>query len=326
MPPDAGGPGAEPRPLPTGFSPLEEADPRTIGPFRVVGRIGAGGMGAVYGALDGADRHVAVKVVHPRHADDPAFREQFAREAELLARVDAECAPAFYGADPHAETPWMATEFVPGRTLSGHVRERGVLGGRALLSFAAGTAEALAAIHAAGIVHRDVKPANVILAPGGPKVLDFGIARAADDRTPEEGVYGTPGWVAPERLAGEPETPGPTCSPGAGWWSTRPPAAARSAPGTPPSWCSGPGRPSPTWTGSRTSCSRWSSGRSPGTRPTGPARPRRSPRSSRSPARTRRGAAGSGSGCAGCSGRPGPGSRRCAAQARGSRPPVRPPR
>jgi len=208
MPPDAGGPGAEPRPLPTGFSPLEEADPRTIGPFRVVGRIGAGGMGAVYGALDGADRHVAVKVVHPRHADDPAFREQFAREAELLARVDAECAPAFYGADPHAETPWMATEFVPGRTLSGHVRERGVLGGRALLSFAAGTAEALAAIHAAGIVHRDVKPANVILAPGGPKVLDFGIARAADDRTPEEGVYGTPGWVAPERLAGEPETPG----------------------------------------------------------------------------------------------------------------------
>jgi hypothetical protein len=159
-------------------------------------------MGTVYGALDREGRHVALKVVHPRHAADPVFREQFVREAALLARVDAECAPAFLGADPHAQQPWMATEFVAGRTLSGHVRELGTLGGDRLLSFAAGTAEALAAVHAAGIVHRDVKPANVILAPAGPRLLDFGIARDTRDETAEAGVFGTPGWIAPERLAG----------------------------------------------------------------------------------------------------------------------------
>jgi hypothetical protein len=164
-------------------------------------------MGAVYGALDGAERHVAVKVVHARYAADPGFRAQFAREAELLRRVDAECAPAFLGADPDAERPWMATEFVPGATLGAHVREYGVLTGTRLLAFAAGTAEALAAVHHAGIVHRDVKPANVILSPTGPKVLDFGIARATDDHAPEEGVFGTPGWIAPERLDGGADTP-----------------------------------------------------------------------------------------------------------------------
>jgi hypothetical protein len=204
-PPDSHGPPAAL--LPTGFRPLAQDDPVTVGPFRLVGRLGAGGMGAVYGALDGAERHVAVKVVHARYAADPGFRAQFAREAELLRRVDAECAPAFLGADPDAERPWMATEFVPGATLAAHVREHGVLTGDRLLAFAAGTAEALAAVHHAGIVHRDVKPANVILSPTGPKVLDFGIARATDDHAPEEGVFGTPGWIAPERLDGGADTP-----------------------------------------------------------------------------------------------------------------------
>ena len=202
MPPSADTPAPQPPAVPTGFAPLAPGDPAAIGPFRLVGRVGAGGMGAVYGALDAAGRHVALKVVHPRHAADPVFREQFVREAALLARVDALCAPAFLGAEPHAEQPWMATEFVPGRTLSGHVRERGVLTGDQLLSFAAGTAEALAAVHGAGIVHRDVKPANVILAPTGPTLLDFGIARDTQDTTAEAGVFGTPGWIAPERLRG----------------------------------------------------------------------------------------------------------------------------
>lgn len=192
--------------LPTGFTPLAQGDPAVVGPFRLVGRLGEGGMGVVYGALDPTGRHVAVKVVHPRYAADPVFRAGFAREADLLSRVDAECSPAFFGSDPHAPSPWMAIEFVPGGTLKDHVREHGVLSGERLLSFAAGTAEALAAVHHAGVMHRDLKPANVILAPTGPKVLDFGIARATDDHAPEKGIFGTPGWVAPERLDGGRDT------------------------------------------------------------------------------------------------------------------------
>ncbi|HJE60359.1 MAG TPA: serine/threonine protein kinase [Nocardiopsis listeri] len=196
---------SEPSP-PTGFTPLVQGDPLAVGPFRLVGRLGEGGMGVVYGALDSTDRHVAVKVVHPRHAADPVFRAGFVREAELLSRVDSECSPAFFGADPHAQRPWMAIEFVPGGTLKDHVREHGVLTAERLLSFAAGTAEALAAVHQAGVMHRDLKPANVILSPSGPKVLDFGIARATDDHAPERGIFGTPGWVAPERLDGGRDT------------------------------------------------------------------------------------------------------------------------
>ncbi|MFC7326944.1 serine/threonine-protein kinase [Marinactinospora rubrisoli] len=186
--------------LPSGFSPLTPDDPRVIGPFRIVGRVGAGGMGAVYGALDDTGRQVAVKVIHPQHAADAEYRRQFAREAELVRRIDAECAPEFLGADPAAEQPWLATEFVRGQTLKEHVAENGPLTGAALLSFAAGTAEALAAIHAAGVLHRDIKPGNVMLSADGPRVLDFGIARAAGDDDAEHAVYGTPGWIAPERL------------------------------------------------------------------------------------------------------------------------------
>src|SRR5690606_22641661 len=116
-----------------------------------------------------------------------------AREAALVARIDAECAPRFLGADPDAPSPWLATEFVPGRTLHRHVRESGPLRDAELRAFAAGTAEALAAIHAAGVVHLDVKPGNVMLAPDGPKVLDFGIARAVGEAA-DQAVYGTPGW------------------------------------------------------------------------------------------------------------------------------------
>ncbi|MFL1429328.1 MULTISPECIES: serine/threonine-protein kinase [unclassified Nocardiopsis] len=198
---------AQPSPLPTGFRPLRPADPLAVGPFRLVGLLGEGGMGTVYGALGQDEGHVALKVVRDRHAADPVYREQFAREAGVLARVSAECAPRFLGADPGAERPWMATEFVTGRTLTEHLAQLGPLTGERLTAFAAGTAEALAAVHAAGITHRDVKPANVILSPTGPKLLDFGIARLTEDPSPEQGVFGSPGWIAPERLAGEVGTP-----------------------------------------------------------------------------------------------------------------------
>ena len=204
MPP---APPATPPALPPELREPEPGDPSTIGPFRVVGRLGAGGMGVVYGALDDADRCVAVKVIKPDHAGSARYRALFAREAALLARIDAECAPRFLGADPDAPSPWLATEFVPGRTLRQRAQERAERGeppltGDALVAFAAGTAEALAAIHAAGVVHLDVKPGNIMLSPDGPRVLDFGIARAVEAAAGRS-THGTPGWVSPERLAGD---------------------------------------------------------------------------------------------------------------------------
>src|SRR5690606_23289416 len=125
---------------------LREEDPRRIGPYRVAGRLGQGGMGTVFGAIDEGGRCIAVKVVSPRHASDPAFRAAFAREVELMRRVGGVCAVAVHGADTQADPPWVATDFVPGPTLGGHVRESGPLEGDMLTAFAAGTAEALAAI------------------------------------------------------------------------------------------------------------------------------------------------------------------------------------
>ncbi len=197
-------PGSVPPPLPSGVRPLASDEPRRIGPFRVVGRIGSGGMGVVYAALDDADRRVAVKCVHRVYAGDAEFRERFAREVALVRRVRAACVPGFVGADTRAEVPWLATEYVPGPTLDARVRARGPLTGAALTAFALGVAEALAAIHGTGVVHRDLKPGNVILSPDGPRVLDFGIARTVDGTalTRTGGLVGTPGWTSPEQYAG----------------------------------------------------------------------------------------------------------------------------
>ncbi|MEU3310221.1 serine/threonine-protein kinase [Nocardiopsis sp. NPDC055551] len=194
--------------LPPGVDPPGRGDPERLGDYRVVGRIGAGGMGAVYAGVTDAGQAAAVKVIHSRFAADPDFRDRFAREVGLVSRVRATCAPAFLGADVAAATPWMATEYVPGLTLRRHVRQHGSLTGGVLTALAVGLAEALTAIHAAGVVHRDLKPGNVILAPDGPKVLDFGIARAVDGTvlTATGGLHGTPGWVAPERYRGEDAT------------------------------------------------------------------------------------------------------------------------
>ncbi|WP_461003895.1 serine/threonine-protein kinase, partial [Streptomonospora sediminis] len=191
-------------PLPPELGPLHGDDPRTVGPYRLVGRLGAGGMGAVYGGLDERGRCLAVKTVHARHAADPGFRAGFAREVDLLRRAGGVCTAAVHAADPEAPSPWMAFDFIPGRNLRTHIRQIGPLRGPMLRAFAAGTAEALAAFHAVGIVHRDIKPGNVILAPDGPKVVDFGIAAAADEDPTDDpsASYGTPGWIAPERYRG----------------------------------------------------------------------------------------------------------------------------
>ncbi|RKS05530.1 serine/threonine protein kinase [Nocardiopsis sp. Huas11] len=195
-------------PVLEGVPPLEAGDPRYVGPFRTVGRLGSGGMGVVYAALDDGDAPAAVKRVHHTFATDTEFRTRFAREVDLVRRVRAACVPRFLDADTRADVPWLATEYVPGRTLGHHVRERGPLTGDALTAFALGVAEALAAIHAQGVVHRDLKPGNVILALDGPKVLDFGIARAVEETalTRTGGLVGTPGWMAPEQYRQEPVT------------------------------------------------------------------------------------------------------------------------
>ncbi|MEU3310277.1 serine/threonine-protein kinase [Nocardiopsis sp. NPDC006832] len=188
------------------FPPLKPRDPVEIGGYRTVGRLGAGGMGAVYAARSPAGELVAVKLVHGDLAIDPEFRARFRREADLVGRVVGPCVPRFLAQDTAADQPWLATEYVSGPTLRQHVREHGPLMGTSLHAFATGVAEALRAIHTAGIVHRDLKPGNVILAPDGPKVLDFGIARAIDETaiTRTGGLFGTPGWVAPELLKGGP--------------------------------------------------------------------------------------------------------------------------
>ncbi|WP_184080493.1 protein kinase domain-containing protein [Nocardiopsis mwathae] len=208
-------------------------DPSEVGGYRLVGRVGSGGMGTVYaGTAAGVRGYLAVKVVHPRHAADPRFREQFAHEARLLARVNSPCVARFISADVEADHPWLATEYVPGPTVRHHVERYGPLRPGMVRALAVGVADALRAIHAAGIVHRDLKPSNVVMAPSGPKVLDFGIARpsTAADATrwvrirrmrralralrlpspatlpgPEAGSgvprdrVGTPGWISPEQ-------------------------------------------------------------------------------------------------------------------------------
>ncbi|MEU6089554.1 serine/threonine-protein kinase [Streptomyces sp. NPDC047085] len=180
--------------------PAHLGDPSWIGPYRIVGRLGAGGMGTVHAGLTAEGLRVAVKVIHPAQAQDPEFRARFRREVQLSARVHGPCLVPLLAADPEAAAPWLATAYAPGPTLSQHLAQYGPLTGGTLYAFATGTAQALAAIHAAGVVHRDVKPQNVILTPAGPRVLDFGIAHAADGTsvTRTGVVTGTPGWISPE--------------------------------------------------------------------------------------------------------------------------------
>ncbi|WP_281154656.1 serine/threonine-protein kinase [Streptomyces sp. HYC2] len=183
------------------ITPLLPGDPERIASYRIVGRLGTGGMGTVYAATDPGGRRVAFKVIHAQHAADPEFRARFHREVAVLRRIGGPCLVPLVDAAPAADIPWLATDYVPGPTLQQHLAAQGPLTGMHLHLFAAGTASALAAIHAAGVVHRDLKPTNVILAPQGPRVLDFGIAHIADGTmiTRTGTMSGTPGWISPEQ-------------------------------------------------------------------------------------------------------------------------------
>ncbi|MFD5204141.1 bifunctional serine/threonine-protein kinase/ABC transporter substrate-binding protein [Streptomyces sp. NPDC058375] len=184
---------------------LRPTDPARIGGHRLLGRLGAGGMGVVYLGRTDAGALAAIKVILPEYAGDEGFRARFRREAEAARRVDSPWAVPITGADTEAERPWLATEFVPGPTLFDVVARRGPLPVRSVGVLGRLLARALAAVHAAGLVHRDVKPGNVQLTAGGPRLIDFGIARTADATalTATGLIVGTPGFLPPEQVWGD---------------------------------------------------------------------------------------------------------------------------
>ncbi|MGW3151415.1 protein kinase domain-containing protein [Streptomyces sp. NPDC001177] len=188
---------------------LGVGDPDWVGPYRLVGRLGAGGMGRVYLARSRGGRAVAVKVVRPELAEDREFRQRFAREVAAARRVNGVFTAGVVDADPEADPPWLATAYVPGISLDTAVARYGAWQSGPVMTLAAGLVEALEAIHAAGLVHRDLKPSNVLLAADGPRVIDFGISTASEASaiTRTGVVIGTPGFMSPEQLTGEPVGP-----------------------------------------------------------------------------------------------------------------------
>ncbi|WFB08106.1 serine/threonine-protein kinase [Streptomyces sp. LX-29] len=180
----------------------EAEDPGYAGQYRLEARLGSGGMGVVHLARSTSGLRLAVKVVHAEYAADPEFRARFRQEVAAARRVSGAFTAPVVDADPDGERPWMATLYIPGPTLSEHVKRNGPLETDEVLQLAAGLAEALRDIHRAGVVHRDLKPSNVLLAADGPKVIDFGISRPADSdlRTETGKLIGTPPFMAPEQF------------------------------------------------------------------------------------------------------------------------------
>ncbi|MEU1627743.1 protein kinase [Streptomyces sp. NPDC020096] len=174
-----------------------------VGGYRLAARLGSGGMGRVYLSYTPGGRAVAIKVIRPEFAEDPEFRRRFRQEAQAAQRVQGLCTAPVIASDTGGPQPWLATAYVPGPTLAAAVAEHGPLATSTVLLLVAGIAEALQSIHGAGIVHRDLKPSNVLLASDGPRVIDFGIARAADATalTGNGIVVGTPAFMAPEQAA-----------------------------------------------------------------------------------------------------------------------------
>ncbi|WP_067813518.1 serine/threonine-protein kinase [Actinomadura kijaniata] len=186
-------------------APLTPGDPRRLGPYTLTGRIGEGGQGVVYLGRSPDGRQVAVKLLHARFGADAEARARFARELATIERVAGFCTAQVLASDIAGDQPYIVSEYVPGPSLQQLVRERGPRTGTDLDRLAIGTATALTAIHRAGIVHRDFKPPNVLMAPDGPRVIDFGIARALDTHTAtSSGLIGTPAFMAPEQVAGAP--------------------------------------------------------------------------------------------------------------------------
>ncbi len=184
---------------------LQAGDPERIGPYRVVGRLGGGGMGTVFLCRSAGGRPVAVKVIRADLASDREFRARFRREVEAARKVNGLYAALLVDADLDGPTPWLATAYVPGPSLADAVTDHGPLPAASVFMLAAGLAESLVAIHAAGVVHRDLKPSNVLLADDGPRVIDFGISRAveASALTRTGLVVGSPGFMSPEQAEGD---------------------------------------------------------------------------------------------------------------------------
>ncbi|MFI6490594.1 serine/threonine-protein kinase, partial [Streptomyces sp. NPDC050564] len=197
---------------------LQPDDPRELGSYRLLRRLGAGGMGRVYLARSPGGRTVAVKVVRPDLAADGDFRRRFEHEVEIARAVSGRYTAPVVDADPDAALPWLATSYVLGPDLTDVVEAHGALPEHTVRALGAGLSAALQEIHAAGLIHRDLKPSNVLLAADGPRVIDFGIARAVDaNRMTQTGVVvGSPGYMPPEQALGrDVGTPGDVFSLGA---------------------------------------------------------------------------------------------------------------
>ncbi|RSS57774.1 serine/threonine-protein kinase, partial [Streptomyces sp. WAC06614] len=186
------------------FEALGPDDPTTVAGYRLTARLGAGGMGKVYLSHTPGGRPVAIKVIRPEFGEDAEFRRRFAQEIRSAQRVQGLFTAPVIDADTDGARPWLATAYVPGPSLAAAVSAHGPLPVETVLLLVAGIAEALQVIHGAGIVHRDLKPSNVLLAADGPRVIDFGIAHAADatSLTGSGVAVGTPAFMAPEQAAG----------------------------------------------------------------------------------------------------------------------------
>jgi eukaryotic-like serine/threonine-protein kinase len=185
-------------------SELQPDDPQSIGPYRLVGQLGQGGMGRVFLGVSPGGRPVAVKAIRAELAANPEFRARFGREVAAARRVSGVFTAQVVDADVDGPVAWMATAYVPGPSLAEAVDTHGPLPDASLLALAAGLAESLNAIHAVGVVHRDLKPSNVLLAEDGPRVIDFGISRATESTMLTQAglVVGSPGFMSPEQAMG----------------------------------------------------------------------------------------------------------------------------
>ncbi len=197
---------------PKDLEPLTDRDPRQLGMFRLVGRLGSGGMGVAYFAeVDGVHgvEPAVVKVVHANLAADRSFSARLSRELDVMRKVSGRFTAQLLDSDVNHDPPWFAMEYIPGLTLARLIEEFGPLATEQLIPFANQLLEIIANIHAQGVVHRDIKPANIMMSPTGPRLIDFGIADLSEGTqlTKTGSVLGSMGWMAPEQVRNDPATP-----------------------------------------------------------------------------------------------------------------------